>query len=67
MKKEYLETLLEDVKGKADLVLEGLQILRHEVKDMHQEMNEKFELVDFKLEALGKKLDGVAADLAAHC
>jgi len=31
---------------------------------MHQEINKKFELVDFKLEALNKKIDGVAADLA---
>ena len=77
MEKDHLEILLEDIKEKFDLVLEGHQSLRHDIKDMRQEMNERFELVDFKIETLNKKIDsvqetlskeidGVAKDLAAH-
>ena len=64
--KNPIEILLEDIKEKFDLVLEGHQSLHHDIKDMHQEMNERFELVDFKIETLNKKIDGVANDLAAH-
>ena len=63
MKKEYLETLFEDVKEKFDLVIEGHQSLRSEIRDMRQEMNGRLELVDVKIDALDKKIDGVAADL----
>ncbi len=66
MEKDNLEIILEDIKEKFDLVLEGHESLRHDIKDLHQEMNEKFELVDFKIDTLNKKIDGVAADLAAH-
>jgi hypothetical protein len=59
MKKGNLEIILEDIKEKFDLVLEGHQSLRHEIKDFRQEVNERFELVDFKLETLNKKIDNV--------
>ncbi len=41
MGKENLEILLEDMREKLDLVLEGHQSLRHDIKDMRQEMNER--------------------------
>jgi hypothetical protein len=66
MEKEHLQILLEDVKDKFELIIKGLKGLRHEIKDMHQEMNERFWLLDFKLEALSTKIDGVASNLAAH-
>jgi hypothetical protein len=66
MEKDNLEMILEDIKEKFDLVLEGHQTLRHDIHDLRQEMNEKFETVDFKIETLNKKIDNVAADLAAH-
>ncbi len=59
MKKENLEIILEDMRENFDLVLEGHESLRHDIKDLRGEMNEKFELVDFKIEALNKKIDGV--------
>ena len=61
----HFEILLEDVKDKFELILEGHTGLRHEIKDMRQEMNEKFELVDFKIEALSTKIDGVEKRLDA--
>lgn len=66
MEKEHVEILLEDIKEKFDLVLEGHQSLRLDIKDLRQDMNEKFELVDFKIDTLKDKIDNVAADLAAH-
>jgi chaperonin cofactor prefoldin len=63
MKKEYLESLFEDVKEKFDLVMEGQQGLHREIKDMRQEMNDRFELVDFKIETLNKKIDNVEVTL----
>jgi predicted nucleic acid-binding Zn-ribbon protein len=66
MEKEHVKILLEDIKEKFELVLEGHQSLRHDIKDLRQDMNEKFELVDFKIDALSTKIDNVAADLAAH-
>ncbi len=66
MEKEHFEILLEDIKEKFDLVLEGHQGLHHDIKDLRQNMDEKFELIDFKIDTLNKKIDNVAADLSAH-
>ena len=66
MEKDNLEILLEDIRGKFDLVLEGHEVLRKEIQDPRQELSEKTDFVDFKLEALNRKVDAVAADLSAH-
>lgn len=59
MEKGHLEIILEDIKERFDLVLEGHQGLRHDIKDLRQDMNERFELVDFKIDVLNKKIDSV--------
>ena len=77
MDKDHLEILLEDIRGKFDLVLEGHDVLHKEIRDTREELCEKINLVDFKVETLNQKIDGVrdtlgqkidavAADLAAH-
>jgi archaellum component FlaC len=77
MEKDHLEILLEDIHGKFDLVLEGHDVLHKEIRDTREELCEKINLVDFKVETLNQKIDGVrdtlgqkidavAADLAAH-
>ena len=77
MDKDHLEILLEDIRGKFDLVLEGHDVLHKEVRDTREELCEKINLVDFKVETLNQKIDGVrdelgqkidavAEDLAAH-
>jgi hypothetical protein len=66
MKKEHLEILLEDIRGKFELVLEGHSSLREEMRRLHQEGNEKHEHTALLLRALGNKIDGVAADLTEH-
>jgi len=70
MEKDHLEIILEDIRGKFDLVLEGHDGLRKEIQDTRQELCEKIKFVDFKLDTihqkLEKKLDAVAADLKEH-
>jgi 3-dehydroquinate dehydratase len=72
-----LEVLLEDISSKFDLVLEGHAVLRQEIRDLSRKTDERFDLVDFKIDTLNKKIDGideklskkidaVAADLFAH-
>jgi hypothetical protein len=73
----YIGALSEDFQGKLDLVVEGHQTLHQEIKELSRKNDERFDLVDFKLdtlnkmidgveEKLSKKIDGVAADLKAH-
>jgi hypothetical protein len=77
MEKDHLEILLEDIRGKFDLVLEGHDALRNEIRELGRTTEERFDLVDFKIdtlnkkidtveERLSKKIDAVAADLSAH-
>ena len=60
----------EHVQHKLDIVVEGHEVLRKEIKDTREELCEKIKLVDFKLETmnetLNEKIDAVAADLSAH-
>ena len=63
MEKEHLEILLEDIRGKFDLVLEGHDTLRKEIQDTREELGEKINLVDFKVETLNRKIDGVEENL----
>jgi len=66
MDKDHLEILLEDIREKFDLVLEGHGTLHKEIRDTREELGEKINLVDFKVETLNSKIDAVASDLAAH-
>ncbi len=80
MKKENLEVLLEDINSKFNLVLEGHEILRNEISELSRKNDERFDLIDLKIDALGKrgdtlegkidsleeKVDAIAADLSAH-
>ncbi len=66
MEKDHLEILLEDIQGKFGLVLEGHDVLRKEIRDTREELCEKINSVDFKVETLNSKIDAVATDLTAH-
>jgi hypothetical protein len=77
MEKDNLEILLEDIRGKFDLVLEGHSSLHKCIEKAEQNLNDKISLVDFKVGVLNQKIDGVrnelgqkiddvAADLSAH-
>ena len=60
----------EHFQHKLDIVAEGHEVLRKEIRDTREEVCEKIKLVDFKLgtmnESLNEKIDAVAADLSAH-
>ena len=77
MEKEHLEMILEDINGKFDLILEGHDGLRSEIRAFDRKTDQRFDLIDFKIdtlnktidgveEKLSKKIDDVAADLQAH-
>lgn len=59
MKKEHLEVLLEDINGKFDLVLEGHDALRKEIRELDRKNDERFDMVDFKIDALAGRVDGL--------
>jgi len=59
MEKDRLEILLEDIRGKFDLVLEGHDVLHKDIMDTREELCEKVNLVDFKVETLNQKIHGV--------
>ncbi|MCX5902842.1 MAG: hypothetical protein NTV89_05100 [Proteobacteria bacterium] len=63
MEKEHLEILLEDIRGKFDLVLEGHDSLRKEIRDAREESNEKHDLTAFQIKALNNKLDDKTQEL----
>ena len=64
MDKDHLEILLENIQGKFDLVLEGHDALRKEIREPREELCEKINSVDFKVETLNQKIDGVRDDLS---
>jgi hypothetical protein len=66
MEKDHLEILLEDIRSKFELVLEGHDALRSEIRELGRKSDERFDLVDFKIDTLNKKIDAVAVDLSAH-
>ncbi len=59
MQKEHLEVILESIDSKFNLVLEGHDALRQEIRDLAQKTDERFDLVDFKIDTLNKKIDTV--------
>ena len=66
MEQDHLEILLEDIRGKFELVIEGHAALRAELHVFHRESNEKHDQTAFLLKTLNGKIDAVAADLSAH-
>jgi hypothetical protein len=66
MEQAHLEILLEDIRAKFDLVLEGHAALLAEIRENRRESNEKHDLTAFKLMVLNDKIDAIAVDLAAH-
>ena len=59
MEKDHLEILLEDNQGKFELVLEGHESLRKEIRDARDESNQKHEHTAFLIDALNHKIDDV--------
>jgi hypothetical protein len=52
MKKENFEILLEEMNSKFDLLIEGYQSLSGKIDSLSQKTDERFDLVDFKIDTL---------------
>lgn len=59
MKKEHMEVLFEDIKGKFDLVLEGNAVLQRQIQEVRHDLNEKFEYSTLLIEGVNRKVDAV--------
>ena len=66
MEQNYMEILLEEMRGKFDLVLEGHAALHAKIDEYHRESNEKHDLTMFLLKALAADLSAHRADTEAH-
>ena len=66
MKKDHVEIILEDIKEKFEVILEGVASLNRKMDSFHESLSRKIEMNGLKIDALNKKVDGVAADLTAH-
>ncbi len=66
MRKDHLEILLEDIKGKFDLVLEGHEMLRKEIRDTRDELRREIEHNSFLINTVNAKVDALTADLLSH-
>lgn len=65
MEQRYMEILLEEIRGKFDLVLEGHESLRSEIRELARRTDERFDLVDLKFEAISHRIDAVEQRLDA--
>ena len=63
MEKEHLEVLLEDIQGKFELVLEGHESLRKEIREARDESNQKHKHTAFLIETIIKRIDGAEVRL----
>jgi uncharacterized protein involved in exopolysaccharide biosynthesis len=63
--KERFEVLLEEIRGDVKTALEGHQVLRKEIGDLRQDMNERFEAVDASFVAVNARIDGLDQSLNA--
>ncbi|MBA4417871.1 MAG: hypothetical protein C0392_08175 [Syntrophus sp. (in: bacteria)] len=59
MEKDHLEIILEDIREKFELVLEGHEVLHKEIQNTRQELREEIGFVNVKVEALSQKVDAV--------
>jgi predicted nuclease with TOPRIM domain len=63
MEKDHLEVLLEDIREKFDLVLEGHDVLRQELGSLRTEVRENKDETNFKIDALHQRIEAVQQEL----
>ncbi|MBD1399401.1 hypothetical protein [Pelovirga terrestris] len=70
MVKDHLQIIPEDINSKFNVVIECYNALDRKIDNLEKRHDERFDLLDFKIETvnnhLSKKIDAVAADLKAH-
>ncbi len=66
MELKYVEILLEEMRSRFDLLLEGHATLRAELQEYRRESNERHDLTEFLLKALARDVGQLRTDLSAH-
>ena len=66
MEQNHLEILLEDIRTKFDLVLEGHAAGSGKIDANHAETKEQHAHTSFQFKTLNAKIDAIAKELAAH-
>lgn len=66
MELKYVEILLEMMRSRFDLLLEGHATLRAELQEYRRESNERHDLTEFLPKALARDVGQLRTDLAAH-
>ena len=70
MEEVHLQIILEDINSKFNVVIEGYNALDRKIDNLEKRNNERFDLLDFRIDTvnnhLTQKIDAVAADLKAH-
>ncbi len=64
--KTFVGVLMENTDHKIALVAESHLVLHDEIKALSRKTDERFDLVDFKIDTLNGKIDAVATDLKDH-
>jgi hypothetical protein len=59
MEQSHLEILLEDIRSKFELVLEGHSVLNNKIDAFRAESNEKHDQTAFQIKILNNKIDAV--------
>lgn len=54
------------MESKVELVIEGHAALQYEIQALSRKTDERFDLINFKVDTLEKTINAVASDLAAH-
>lgn len=66
MGKEHLEVILENIDKKFDIVIEGYSTLDRKIDDLAKKTEERFDLVDFKIDTLATELKAHREDTEVH-
>lgn len=56
MEQRYMEILMEEMRSKFDLVLEGYAALNAKIDDFRRESNEKHDLTAFKIQTMAEQM-----------
>jgi hypothetical protein len=66
VEKEHLEVILENIDKKFDIVIEGYSTLDRKIDDLAKKTEERFDLVDFKIDTLATELKAHREDTEVH-
>ena len=65
MNKNHFEMVLEDINSKLQIILEGHEVLRNEIREARDESNAKHDRTASLLDILSHKIDALDANIGA--